>query len=280
MKILLPTDFSDNAFNAIEYTVDLFQEQQVDFVLMNAYSLGKYAIGDHISPEPGQPMYDEAEKQSIEGLRKTKQRLGNRLDNDKHSFEVVSSFGFVYDNAAKLIEERDIDLLVIGNRGATEERKRILGSNAMDLMENLHHCAMMTVPADTEFTGLDELVFTTKFDQSFKKRDLDLIAQLARHNNTKVIALHVGSPEELSEKQQQNMHSLKERLAVESYENRFMEDMELTMGIRAFVSSRDSDMVCLPHRKKGFFGKLLSKPVIEDLIKHCNIPILKIPTHR
>ncbi|MCW8940874.1 MAG: universal stress protein, partial [Flavobacteriales bacterium] len=37
MTILLPTDFSKNAKNAILYALELYKNQEVNFILMNAF---------------------------------------------------------------------------------------------------------------------------------------------------------------------------------------------------------------------------------------------------
>ena len=37
-KILLPTDFSDNANNAISYAVQLYKNEKCNFILLNTYT--------------------------------------------------------------------------------------------------------------------------------------------------------------------------------------------------------------------------------------------------
>ena len=43
-KILLPTDFSDNAWNAIVYALKLYKNQKCKFVLLNTYTPMIYNI--------------------------------------------------------------------------------------------------------------------------------------------------------------------------------------------------------------------------------------------
>ena len=37
-KIVIPTDFSDNAFNALKYAVELFEFEESEFFLLHAYA--------------------------------------------------------------------------------------------------------------------------------------------------------------------------------------------------------------------------------------------------
>ncbi|MBK5210563.1 MAG: universal stress protein, partial [Flavobacteriaceae bacterium] len=42
IKILLPTDFSENAYNAIKYAVELFENEESNFYLLNTYTPVSY----------------------------------------------------------------------------------------------------------------------------------------------------------------------------------------------------------------------------------------------
>ena len=42
-KILIPTDFSENAMNAIAYAIELFKYEKCDYYIMHAYQDDIYA---------------------------------------------------------------------------------------------------------------------------------------------------------------------------------------------------------------------------------------------
>lgn len=44
-RILLPTDFSENAANAISYAVRLFKDEECIFYLLNTYTPAAYHTG-------------------------------------------------------------------------------------------------------------------------------------------------------------------------------------------------------------------------------------------
>ena len=52
-KILLPTDFSDNAWNAIEYALKLFKDEVCTFYLLNTYTPAVYNI-EYVLVNPAQ----------------------------------------------------------------------------------------------------------------------------------------------------------------------------------------------------------------------------------
>lgn len=44
-RILLPTDFSDNAFNALSYAMQLFEKEKCEFTLLHTYTPVTYNVG-------------------------------------------------------------------------------------------------------------------------------------------------------------------------------------------------------------------------------------------
>jgi len=44
-KIILPTDFSENAYNAIKYAVQLFKDVESTFYLLHTYTPPVFQVG-------------------------------------------------------------------------------------------------------------------------------------------------------------------------------------------------------------------------------------------
>jgi len=67
-KILLPTDFSKNAWTAISYAIELYKNDECDFYLLNTFQVSGYVIESMMVPEPGEKLYDIAKEKSEKGL--------------------------------------------------------------------------------------------------------------------------------------------------------------------------------------------------------------------
>ena len=53
-NILIPTDFSDNAWNAITYAINLFKKKECTFYLVNVLPVTAYTGGEatvYVAPE-------------------------------------------------------------------------------------------------------------------------------------------------------------------------------------------------------------------------------------
>ncbi|WP_368662392.1 universal stress protein [Zobellia laminariae] len=52
-RILVPTDFSKNALNAVRYALDLYAKLNCEFYFLNVFKLEYYTTDTLIIPEPG-----------------------------------------------------------------------------------------------------------------------------------------------------------------------------------------------------------------------------------
>lgn len=106
--------------------------------------------------------------------------------------------GPVADQVVALIEEKSIDLLVIGTRGRGGLQKLALGSVAEELLRTAP-CPVMTIgpKADTAWVsqgpGFHRILFATDFGKG-SVRALPLALALARTQQAKLILLHMISP--------------------------------------------------------------------------------------
>ena len=84
-KVLLPTDFSDNAWNAITYALDLLKDESCEFFLLHTYVPAFYRV-DYAIGGPAFSGIDDAMIQStINGLDNTKARIEKEYPNEKHT---------------------------------------------------------------------------------------------------------------------------------------------------------------------------------------------------
>ena len=77
-KIILPTDFSDNAYNAIRYAVQLFKDVETTFYLLHTYTPAIYQT-EYVLESPGQiglgDMYQENSQNQLEELKTKRRRI-------------------------------------------------------------------------------------------------------------------------------------------------------------------------------------------------------------
>ncbi|MCB0376695.1 MAG: universal stress protein, partial [Sinomicrobium sp.] len=112
-KILLPTDFSSNAWNAIAYALNLYADEACLFFLMNSYTPPLSGASTTItSTNITKTLLEASRKISKDGLEDTLQKITANHTNALHQFKTVSKYNFFLEAVKEIIAEEDIDIIV------------------------------------------------------------------------------------------------------------------------------------------------------------------------
>lgn len=273
-KILIPTDFSKNAWNAVTYAADLYKDAECVFYLLNAYATTGYSLADLSVPEPGTLSYDSAETISTNGLEKILEILKFREGNSKHSYRTISEFNDPLEAIKNTIEKTDIDLVIMGTKGASNKNGVLFGSNTIIAMEKVRNCPVLGVPLDTRVGTVKEIVFPTSFKTHYKKRELIHLVELANLQDATICIVHINENDELSNSQRDNKQLLEECIEGTNYSFHTLKGTDPATAVKLFVQSRDSDMVAFINKKHAFFGSVFTSPMVKELGMFSTVPLL------
>jgi len=273
-KILLPTDFSKNAWHAITYALELYKKEHVDFYILNVFSATGNIIKSLINIEPGSQIYETAKLDSENGLAKVLDMLAFRdHNNPKHHFETISQFNNVVEAITNVVEEKDIEMIVMGTKGKTASKSKVFGGVAIDVMEKVRNCPVIVVPEQAKHNVPKEIVFPTSFKTHIKRRELNYLIDLAKNCEASIRILHLAAEDKLSEKQLSNKALLQEYFESVPHTFHVLSLTEIPAAINCFVESRDSDMVAFINKKHAFFGSILSNPLVKEIGYDSKVPI-------
>ncbi len=275
-KILLPTDFSKNAWNAIVYAIELYKNEVCDFYILNVFNSTGYALESMTIPEPGERLYEEAKEKSEKGLTKILERLSFRDDNPDHKFFMVSQFNSLLEGIKNLVDKKDIELIVMGTKGDSDAANIIYGNNTVLVMEKMRSCPVLAIPKEACFKTPKEIVFPTDYKTHFKRRELKYLIEIAQISNAAIRILHISDSDELTEEQKNNKQLLEENFEGIEYSFHTLHNVGVRSGLSSFVESRESDMVTFINRKHTFFGSIFSKPMVKNLGYHSKVPVLAL----
>ena len=274
-KILLPTDFSDNASQAIKYALELYKDERCLFYLLNVFYIKATNIESLISMEPGSELFEATKKNSQMELHRLLNVFSfGEKGNPNHTFQAVSVFNEPLQAIKTIVEEKDIELIVMGTRGQTNERSKIYGSTALDVMEKVRSCPVIVVPQVAKQQLPKEIVFPTGFKTGFKKRELNYLIDIAKICNASIKILHISESETLSEKQSNHKKLLEEYFEDVNHNFHFLSQMNVSSAINCFVESRESDMIAFFNRKHKFFASILNQPLVKGIAYNSSVPIL------
>ncbi len=275
-RILVPTDFSKNALNALRYALDLYRKLNCEFYFLNVFRLESYTTDALIIPEPGSAQYEGAKSKSEEGFSKLMDMLMLHHNNPKHTYHTISTFNFLSEAIKQTVAENDIEIVIMGTKGATGARGVIFGSNTVNIMEKIRECPVLAIPEDVRFSPPKEIVFPTDYRSDFKRRELNYLVEIVRVHEAAIRILYVSRKDTLTALQESNKHLLAKILDTVDHSFHKLSKKNVSDGLTAFVESRDSDMIAFINHKHFFFGSIFSKPLVKEIGYDATVPILAL----
>lgn len=276
-NILVPTDFSENAFHALRYSTELLKDKDCNFFLLNVYSVKK-GFKDKPVDNRDAALSEKFGKASKTRLKTTLQRIEKESTNAKHSYKLISQPGDLTPVVHSLIDELKIDLLVLGNKGETSSIPQFLGSTTTKTLKSVKKCPILTVPRDANIAISGEIAFATDFKKEFTSEVLDAVRSIALLYGANVRILHIDEEEGLDKFQKANLDILLNHLEPMAYAvDRLPNFISKTKIIQVFMKNSGIEMLVMVQNEHGKLEKILREPIIENMTAKIENPFLIIP---
>ena len=278
-NILVPTDFSQNAFHALHYGTRLFSKEECTFYLLNVYGnkkkgFKKKAIGIETHGQDSQ-LKDKSQQR----LNTMVERINKANENQNHTYELRSRYSDLTQTVHSLLEEKEIDLIVMGNKGKKSSIPVFLGSSTTKTLQSVKKCPVLTVPKSAAFKTPKVMAFATDFKRPYNNKVLDALRAMALHCGATIRIVHINEKEQLDEFQQSNLTSLLSYLEPVSNSVHWMPNfISKTKVIQVFLEDMNVDMLAMVNYEHGFVEKMLREPIIEKMVFNIDIPFLVIPS--
>ncbi len=280
-KILLPTDFSDNAWNAIFTAIKLYANVDCQFYLLHAYEPQTLNMLGRKNQQRLGTIYDSLSQYSKQELGKVLTYLKENHHSPRHSFETFSKSETFVEAVQEIVSVWDIDTVVMGTQGATGAKEIFMGSNTVKVLKKVKNCPVLVVPSGYNFQNLKTLVFPTDYTRTYEKFELLPITELAEHWKAQIQILHVAVEFVLNDTQKANRDILEQRLGNLnfSYSNVTF-DGNVAHSVQKFVSQNNADLMAMIRYHHTFWEKVIGGPVVKKIAFHSNIPVLMLPERR
>lgn len=273
-NILVATDFSSNAYNALFHATRLLGNAQGNFHLLNVYDKNTVLSDLKSGVTATRALADE----SVYGLHETYHRIKRDRPDCNCNFETLSVQGDLVETIKKTVQEKHIDLIVMGNSGCSEIEAIFLGSNVLRAIGGIKKCPILTIPKEIDFTPPKVIAFVTDYKGHFDVELLEPLRFIARQFNSKIRIMHINEEETFTEIQHRNRGLLLD----------FFSDFDHTLNwvplfkskataIHHFLEALSIDMLAMVNYEHSFLEKIGREPLIKRMAFDLDIPFLVIP---
>lgn len=277
-KILLPTDFSANAFNALKYAVSLFKYEKSEFYLLHAYADEVYSNEAALTEDQFEEKKANAKKNSKSQLKEILAAIKELSPNPKHQFFIKSSYGLLVDKANDLINIENIDVAVMGTRGKTNEKSLTYGTNTIQVMKYVQ-CPVLCIPENYVYKTPKQILFPTNFLIPYQRRELKLVADMARSYRSEIHMLYISKFPINSYRQKDNQSFLKEQFKDDVFNFHRADEGDKTEVILKHLDFMNIDLLVMVRSRHTYLENIIQASTIDKIGLQPKIPFLVLQNY-
>ncbi|GHC62065.1 universal stress protein [Ulvibacter litoralis] len=272
-QLLLPTDFSENAWNATKYALRFFEKKKVTFHFLHI-DISLPSVKEEDLHVAGFSIKKEIPKHLKDQMEQWIQRIKSNYPNENHSFEYLISQTTFISGIRDYILKKDIDFIIMGTKGASGVKEMTLGSKTGAVITRVK-CSILVIPEEASFKYPINIGFPTDFNMSYKQKVIDTLYEVTKMFQSSIKVLRVAQTQKpLDNFQNTKREELKERLSDIPLSFHVIEDPNLDNALQSFVTTMQIDMVAMIAKNLNFFQRILFKPQVAKISYHVQIPFL------
>ena len=279
-KILVPTDFSTCADNAINVALEMARKVKAELQFVHCLPVPTDWVALGADQEK---LYPEVNKK----IREVQEDLKNLVRNVGTKGVEASSYLGLNDGTkeiSKYIENTDVDLVVMGSKGAKGWKEMILGSNAQRIVRSSSAPVLIVKPGTKHLNALRMIIvsdFLGELNAQLEDTGVNgflKLAQVASDLSIPIHFLYVNTPEHFisTKVMTTRMKSYEEASGIGAVSRDTVDAENLERGIEDYLAGdTDSIIAMMTHGTQGLL-RMLSGSTVEAVANHTESPFLSV----
>lgn len=266
-KILVPTDFSQAAENALNYAIGFAQKTQASIHLLH---INQVALVDASMPAESYQMFVKEQEdfttESFERLRKI-------LEEKSVNFTLSSHYGFVADEICHHALAENADLILMGTTGSSGISEILVGSNAASVVAK-SEVPVLVVPPSCSFKDPGRIVYASDYNEpeTYVLRRLVYFAELF---DCPLDVIHIKSESDRYFKAENNFFKRnKSEISYPQLQFIELEKGEIISSINDYVDGIKADLLVMAKHNRNFFDRLFHRSLSKKMAYHTHVPLL------
>ncbi|MCW5519808.1 universal stress protein [Aureitalea sp. L0-47] len=270
-NILLPTDFSENSFQAMDYAMKYFSGQNMKFVILNIQKSSDYIMDDLMTASPGSSVHEAISADNKSKINDVVDRYRSEYSDEAFEFEGLFDFDVFIDGIAQTVASRNIDLIVMGTNGASGAREAIFGSNTLNVIRQIK-CPVLAIPENYEFDELKKMLFTVIDEKYPSEEALQPFMDFIELYKPELHILHIDEKRSNSEvESSKEFNSMFDDLRVK---NHYLKGIPAPMAIHSFTQLISVDMHSILIEQKQFLDRFIHGSDTSKISYATKVPLL------
>jgi len=268
--ILIPTDYSQVADNALKYATELAKFSNSKLIFLHVYQIpiptGEIPIM-MITPQ-------ELEKENQNRIRALERTIHTKTKGEIKT-EAIARAGFTIDEIKNVIAEKNVDLVVMGITGE-KVREILIGSHTASLIKQTQ-TPVLVVPKDSKFKKIEKIVLACNYNETVNAAAVEKVKTFAQLFDAKILVLDVEKPEAVPVYENTVAGKSLEQLLTNVDHGLFYTSAEeITDGINVFADEHKCDWIAMIPHKHNLFDRIFHESNTKRMAFHTHIPLLSV----
>jgi nucleotide-binding universal stress UspA family protein len=259
-QILVATDFSASAANAMAYAMGLAKVLDMEICVIHA-----------IHPTEGidNNIYNAIFIEDYYNNKRQALKSWATAYNEKEGYHDVyittlCSVGFLKNVISTYIDENKVELLVMGITGATGITG-IVGSN-VSMMVSKVKIPTLIIPSESKFSRVPSITLATDYETRLSAGDVQALNEMVKaFGSEKMQVIYVVEKTD-SRYIKTREDKLKDLIKHTELEFNYINDPRPLNGIMEFVESRETDLLCLVKHHHNIVYRLFNRSVVNQVM--------------
>ncbi len=268
--ILVPTDFSKNALNAVKYAIALSQDIKSKIILFHSYeapdgSINMPLAGITIGKHDAKLIAERGMQSLITLLQKTDSNL---------KFKWIVQPGFAPTNIVEYVKNHKINLVVMGTTGQGAITRAIVGSTTSSVIKNAS-CNIIAVPIKSKYNGISKVAFATDLEKDNLKVVKDAVV-FAKHLSAELTFIYVQDLNlfDAEVEMEKMIIKIKSQTKYKNLSYYVCRDSDVAKGLDYFLKKQKPDLLSMVTHRWKFPETIWKTSWTNQMSNHTTVPLL------
>ncbi|MCF4100195.1 universal stress protein [Gillisia sp. M10.2A] len=270
-RILLPTDFSEQAENALKVAAQLAKRYDSEIFLLHMLELPLQLI----DPVSGSGTHNLPEALFFMKLAKKhfSEVLAQPYLKDIKVHEIVE-FHQAFNGIMEISQKHNCDIIIMGSHGSSGFKEMFIGSNTEKVVRH-SNIPVLVIKNEHSVFNIDTFIFATDCNLE-NKHTLSQAIRFANKIDAKLHIVYINTPNNFltSVDAQKFLEDFAEGEDSRNISLHVYNDNSVEKGILNFASEMDADLIGIStHGRKGL-AHFFNGSISEDLVNHAKRPVV------
>jgi nucleotide-binding universal stress UspA family protein len=273
--ILLPTDFSHCASNALDLGIQLSQKTGALIKLIHIVENPSSQSFNTMSMGGLTDMDKVFEQRAVDSAKKELESIVRSLKSVVEIEYQIIVCG-LYDNISSIIANQSADLIVMGTRGSSGLKELIIGSNTEKVVRLASH-PVISIHEKVDLKKFKNMICPMN-PGNFNDRIASLAKNFQELFSLKIELLWVHAPHVIENEDivTREFEEYIERNAISNCSINIRKNVRTEDGILSFADEIDADIILMATHGRQGLSHLFGGSYSEDIVNHSNRPVLTL----